>query len=490
MFSRLAAMGVPEKFLKATASFYHCNMAKLRIGVLLTKAFLVNAGVAEGRILSPFLFSLVFSLIWEKIVTAELPDGTRIYGFDAVWFVAFADDLAVLSGSIDALNQALSVLYETLAKYELFLSEIKSLGMIFHTNGRISRVGTVGNSPFLLNNVSLVLSDSFKYLGVWVTPDLKHTSHITNIEQRAEIAGIETGSIIKKLGVRPFAKIRQFFVSFVESQFSSLEVCSFNVCDPMLSIRRKFFARLFDLPRDFSSSLVNVFLSLEPPSIRLLRARFSLAKRLAKHPVLEVSSSLLLERILLKKRVGWLYEAYFLCKKINPALSIVNFDFGDFCANLLEGFPDTTVLSLELVQEQARINLGNGCDTLGFFLLFSDAAHFLDFRDALEKLSVPQMRVVLLFVSSTLRWRLCRASLPVCPICGRVNLVWSHFFDCSSIVEVLSVNFLYLDGLIAAVRDCRWASAFSHIGAVLLVWADVLSTFSLDLDVVKELSLL
>jgi hypothetical protein len=309
MFSRFAAMGVPEKFLKATSSFYHCNMARLRIGVLLTQAFLVNAGVAEGRILSPFLFSLVFSLIWEKIVTAELPDGTKIYGFDAVWFIAFADDLAVLSGSIDALNRALSVLYVTLAEYKLFLSEPKSFGMVFQTNGRISRVGTAGNSPFLLNSVSLAMPDSFKYLGVWITPDLKHSVHITHIEQRAEMAGIETGTIIKNLGVRSFAKIRQFFVAFVESQFSSLEVCSFNVCDPMLSCRRKFFLCLFDLPCDFSSSLVNVFLSLEPPSIRPLRARFSLAKRLAKHPMLEVSSSLLLERKLFEKRVGWTYEA-------------------------------------------------------------------------------------------------------------------------------------------------------------------------------------
>ncbi len=158
--------------------------------------------------------------------------------------------------------------------------------------------------------------------------------------------------------------------------------------------------------------------------------------------------------------------------------------------SLLDAFPNTTALALELLQEQARVSLGNGCDTLGFFLLFHDAEHFLDFRNALEQLSVPQMRIILLFVSSTLRWRLCPANLPVCPICGRVNLVWSHFFDCTSITELLSVNFLYLDGLKAAVRARRWFSVFSHIGAVIMVWADVLSTFLLELDVVKDLSLL
>ncbi len=188
-------------------------MAKLRIGILLTRAFLVNAGVAEGRILSPFLFSLVFSLIWKKIKTAELPDGNKIYKFDAVWFIAFADDLAVLSGSVEALNEALSKLFSVLSVHDLILSESKSFGMIFQAGGRISRLGTHGNSPFLLNSSSLVMPDSFKYLGIWVSPYLKHKVHLSTIEQKANLAGIETGNIIKKIGVRLHVEIRQFYLA-------------------------------------------------------------------------------------------------------------------------------------------------------------------------------------------------------------------------------------------------------------------------------------
>jgi hypothetical protein len=55
---------------------------------------------------------------------------------------------------------------------------------------------------------------------------------------------------------------------------------------------------------------------------------------------------------------------------------------------------------------------------------------------------------------------------------------------------VLAPEFLYIEGLETAIWERRWLSVFSQIGAVLLVWADYLSTFALDIDVIKELSLM
>ncbi len=156
---------------------------------------------------------------------------------------------------------------------------------------------------------------------------------------------------------------------FVESQYSGLKIFPFNVCDLILGTRRQFFARLFNLPKDFSSVLVNLFLSLEPPAIKLLKARSSLLKRLKKHPVREISSSMSLKNVLFKKQVGWTYESYFLCKKINTELHVSLFDFSAFC----------TDLALSLAQKCAKVDRANGSDVLGFFLLFQDASHFLSF---------------------------------------------------------------------------------------------------------------
>jgi hypothetical protein len=45
------------------------------------------------------------------------------------------------------------------------------------------------------------------------------------------------------------------------------------------------------------------------------------------------------EDVLFQKRVGWLYEAYFLCKKLHPDLSVAHFDFASFSSGMFEDFP-------------------------------------------------------------------------------------------------------------------------------------------------------
>jgi hypothetical protein len=105
-------------------------------------------------------------------VTGELPYETRVNSFDLVSFNTFADDLVVHSASINTLNPVLSRL-KIMNDYDLVLSETKYVGMFFLQNGLISRVNTSGNSHFPLNGAPLSTSDSFKYLGLRVSQDLK-----------------------------------------------------------------------------------------------------------------------------------------------------------------------------------------------------------------------------------------------------------------------------------------------------------------------------
>jgi hypothetical protein len=104
MFRRLASLGFPAKLLKASSAFYRLTSARLRIGVLLTAAFLINAGVSEGRVLSPFLFALAFSKIWEKLASSPFPDQDYKFCASDFWLFAFADDLAVVASSLQKVN--------------------------------------------------------------------------------------------------------------------------------------------------------------------------------------------------------------------------------------------------------------------------------------------------------------------------------------------------------------------------------------------------
>ena len=62
-FKHLLILGFSRKFVKSLAAFYWNSESKLRIGILLTAAFLVNTWLSEGRVLSPPLFSLILGLV-------------------------------------------------------------------------------------------------------------------------------------------------------------------------------------------------------------------------------------------------------------------------------------------------------------------------------------------------------------------------------------------------------------------------------------------
>jgi hypothetical protein len=141
IFRRLAALGYPVKLLKASSAFYHATSARLRIGVLLTSMFLINAGVSEGRVLSPLLFAIAFSVIWEKLKMSVVPGEGYRFCADDFWLIAFADDLVLLASSREKANEILSKLMEILKDFDLEFSAIKSEGMIF-TPGGAARCST------------------------------------------------------------------------------------------------------------------------------------------------------------------------------------------------------------------------------------------------------------------------------------------------------------------------------------------------------------
>jgi hypothetical protein len=135
MFRRLASLGFPKKLLQASSAFYNTTTARLRIGVLLTSAFLINSGVSEGRVLSPMLFSLAFSIIWEKLQTSPFPGNENTFCAEDFWLIAFADDLVLLASSLQKANEVLTQLMDILKIFDLEFSAIKSEGIVFTPGG-------------------------------------------------------------------------------------------------------------------------------------------------------------------------------------------------------------------------------------------------------------------------------------------------------------------------------------------------------------------
>ena len=395
LFDRLRDLGVSETLIRSMSAFYTGNKARLRLGVLLTAFFLVKTGLSEGRVLSPPLFSLAFSVIWEKLEACEFPEEGFMFSFESFWFVAFADDLVVLSSSKAKLNVVLGKLAEVLRVFDLIISETKSEGMTFTPGGRIVLIDQ-GNSGTKIGNHDVVFVPKFKYLGVWLTPDLKYGVHLAAMDEKARLASIEMAGILRNLEVKKWSKLSLFFTMFVESQYFGMELLPAVAGSNMKSTRGFFLNKTLGLTKSFPSKVVEFLLNLYPPEVKLLKARLSLFRRLESHEIAHGRKALELTfGPLLEKRVGWGYESFILLRKINPRMKFEDFSFVTNAESFLSNFPSATEIAFEFLKR-----LAGSSSELTFFLFLESIEAASSFRLALEKLSFDHIRIVLLFVTS------------------------------------------------------------------------------------------
>ncbi len=319
MFSRLATLGFPKKLLKASSAFYCLTSARLRIGVLLTASFLINAGVSEGRVLSPLFFSLAFSIIWEKLSTSPFPGQDYMFHADDFWIIAFADDLVVLASSQQKANEVLAQLMGILKSFDLEFSTIKSEGMVFTPGGRCSSFDTF-STTLSLGEEALKIVGTFKYLGIWFDPGLKFGTHLAAVEERSRLATLEAVKLIQRLNIIKPRRYLVLYRAFVESQLYGMELFPASGIQVLHRVRRLFVANLYDLPADTSSIVANLLLRLIPGELTILKQRSNFYRRLSPHSVPAVARALDLEEKLKPRSVGWSYESFIVARHIEPSL--------------------------------------------------------------------------------------------------------------------------------------------------------------------------
>jgi hypothetical protein len=481
MFRRLASLGFPKKLLLASSAFYNTTTARLRIGVLLTSAFLINSGVSEGRVLSPMLFSLAFSIIWEKLRTSPFPDNEYTFRAEDFWLIAYADDLVLLASSLQKANEVLSQLMEILKVFDLEFSAVKSEGIVFTPGGRCGSFDIL-SSNLHLGEESLKIVGAFKYLGVWLEPSLKYGQHLAMVEERARLATLETVKLVNELDIREPHRFSILYRSFVESQLYGMELFPACAVPTINRVRRHFWASIYSLPADMSSCLSDFFLCLPPAELTILKARWNFGTRLGAHAIPAVHKALELEDRVKRRSVGWSHENFIVARHIHPTLRS-DFSFAEFSVNLFSCFPNLDNLNYSVIVREAEEN-----PALTFFTFLTSFHQASALRGALGRLSFEHARLVLLFLFSGLRWRISRIALKTCPFCPRFELLWSHFLECECALPMLSAEFLGMELLLRYAQANRWRDVFAMIGEVILIWCDLLSTCVLDIDIVQSLA--
>jgi hypothetical protein len=462
MFERLRDIGVPTPLILAIRSFYMINISRLRIGSYLSRPFLVSLGLLEGSILSPLLFVIIFSFVWDFVQPSPFPshDDNVRPRVDSVWILAFADDLVILSPSRTKLQTVLRQLDTEMARFNLQMSLQKTETMTFRNHSPTH----VPSDPITIRSCALKEVDSFKYLGVQMSQTGSLTGHCLMAPQRARLSASLTVNILHKLAINDVARIRSYFLCFVQAQLYGLELLPVSVVPQVEQIRNSFMRTLFKLPRGTPSELFYVLFPSFTPAVLCLKRRLSFFQRCLRHKLSCVTSSALVDTVaLFVMSCGWMHESFLFFKSIEPSANHARFDFLSDVSHLCEVTASEEAFSFQFIRTSSSV-------CMSFFRLLSSSSSLKSFREALSRLELSLQHIVLVFLTSQMRWCFFEAPSQTCPLCYRKSWYWEHFFECQKIVPLLSSRGVCLAEFRLSARDAKWSIVFDTIAHVLLCW--------------------
>jgi hypothetical protein len=485
MFERLRDIGVPTPLILAIRSFYMLNSSRLRIGSFLSRHFIVSLGLLEGSILSPLLFVIIFSFVWDLLKPSAFPtvDDSVKPPFGSVWILAFADDLVILSPSRTKLEAVLRQLDQEMGRYNLQMSLQKTEIMMFRHHTSV----TLSSDPIEIRSQTLKDVTFFNYLGVQVSQTGSLADHTTAVAQRARVSALLTVNLLQKLSIYSLPRIKCYFLAFVQSQFYALEMLPLSILPLIEQIRNSFMRNMFKLPPGTPSELFYVLFPSYTPAILCLRRRLSFFRRCLRHNLQCVNSSFTLDAVdSYSMTCGWMHDSFLFFRSVVATSKHSNFDFLADVSNLIEISSSEDAFSFQFIRY-------SNSTCMSLFRLVPSPAGLSSFRSALSQLELPFQHVILSFSTSQMRWCFLSSPCRLCPLCYRASWSWEHFLACVVIRPFLLSRNISLVHFKGAVHRTEWRTVFSNIAEVLLCWHFALGptlahrTFSYEPDVFRSL---
>ena len=160
MFAILRNYGVPYKIVQAIKVLYDDSTSRVYVNGKLSKEFKVTTGVLQGDVLAPSLFIIVMDYIMKKsekefgftthLRTCRRNPDKKLNDLD------FADDIALLEGSLSAAQKQLEETSKNAKEVGLDINIGKTKLMIFNSDQ---------NQKISLNGETIETVSDFKYLG-------------------------------------------------------------------------------------------------------------------------------------------------------------------------------------------------------------------------------------------------------------------------------------------------------------------------------------
>ena len=187
----LLRTGVHGKMLKCIMSMYACVKAKVKNGGNMTEYIQCTAGVKQGDVCSPILFSLFINELTSEVVRNGRHGAQFLNDALQLFILLLADDVALVSETPVGLQTQLNSLMRAANNLQLNVNMLKSNIIVFRKGGYLG-----ARERWTYNGLLMPVVNVYKYLGLYFSTKLSFMVACKDIASRGKRALI---CILKKL---------------------------------------------------------------------------------------------------------------------------------------------------------------------------------------------------------------------------------------------------------------------------------------------------
>ena len=206
LWQGMCDMGFPSHIIELLRKLYIDQLAAVRTGYGMTEWFEIGKGVRQGCILSPPLFNIYSELIMREALdnfTGTVAIGGKIYTD-----LRYADDVALLAGSLEEMQDLLTRVQDTSESAGLFLNVSKTKVMIVGEEPCEGRGEINNDSNIQVNGEVIEVVHHFSYLGTMVTDQCDDSPELKRRLAIARNATVSLSTIWKNKSINRTTKIR------------------------------------------------------------------------------------------------------------------------------------------------------------------------------------------------------------------------------------------------------------------------------------------
>lgn len=194
------------KMLKMLQGIYCSVQSCVKWGNEISEFFHCSAGLKQGCMLSPLMFSLLITNVAEKVIDKGKHGFQCLPGLQEIFLLLFADDICLISTTVLGLQNQLNNLVEASKPFGLKVNLSKTKIMIFRKGGHLAKY-----EKWFLNQKEIEVVNNYKYLGFTLTTKLSYDLALEEYARKAKRQVVEILKTMWSLGNMEYSVFFKLF---------------------------------------------------------------------------------------------------------------------------------------------------------------------------------------------------------------------------------------------------------------------------------------